>query len=79
MRLLDDPIVAGHIHSFFVLFWLAMVPVAIWRGWIDSVAFVSALSIAALSIGHWSAREAATAQRDIEIKLDRLLNKEDPA
>lgn len=49
-----------------------MVPASVFAGIITSVAFVSALSIAALAIGHWSAREAATAQRDLAIQLDRL-------
>lgn len=49
-----------------------MVPISVFVGIIESVAFVSALSIAALAIGHWSAREAATAQRDLEIRLERM-------
>lgn len=72
MRWYDDPIIATRIHTGGVLAWTALVPIALKLGWLESVTFVSALSIAALAIGHWSAREASTAQRDLETRLDRI-------
>lgn len=72
MKHLDDPVFAGRLHFTGVVFWLVMVPVAIVTGWIEAVAFVSAISITAMAVGHWSAREAATAQRDMTAQLDRI-------
>ena len=41
------------------IFWLAMIPVSIATGWINSVTYVAALSLWALVSGHWSAWQAA--------------------
>lgn len=35
-----------------------MIPVSMWRGWLNSVVYVSALSLWALVSGHWSAWQA---------------------
>lgn len=74
---MDDPVFAGRLHLFGVVFWFVMVPIAIVTGWIEAVAFVSAISITAMAIGHWSAREAATAQRDLAKQLRRIEKKLD--
>jgi hypothetical protein len=36
-----------------------MIPISMWRGWLNSVVYVSALSLWALVSGHWSAWQAA--------------------
>jgi hypothetical protein len=41
------------------IFWIAMIPISMWRGWLNSVVYVSALSLWALVSGHWSAWQAA--------------------
>jgi hypothetical protein len=41
------------------IFWVAMIPVSYELGWLNSVAYVSALSLWALVSGHWSAWQAA--------------------
>lgn len=58
--------------------WLGMVPVAIWLGWLESVAFVSACSIYANAASHlaaWLADVNPELAR-IEEKVDRLLERE---
>ena len=41
------------------MFWVAMIPVSLAMGWLNSVVYVSALSLWALVSGHWSAWQAA--------------------
>ncbi len=36
-----------------------MIPISMWQGWLNSVVYVSALSLWALVSGHWSAWQAA--------------------
>jgi hypothetical protein len=43
-------------------FYICLTVVAVWQGWIYSVAFVSVLSLLALVEGSWSAEEAAKAE-----------------
>lgn len=76
-RWYDDPSIASQIHAGGITFWIAAVPVSVVTGWVEAVPYVSALSIAALALAHWSAREATTAQRDLEIQLDRVEHKID--
>jgi hypothetical protein len=48
------------------VFWLAMVPVSLMLGWLDSVVYVSALSIYALVVSHWAAWQAARVEVRVE-------------
>ena len=45
-----------------------MIPVSFITGWVDSVKFVSALSMLALVSGHWSAWQAAR----VEVRQDEI-------
>lgn len=56
-----DPKRAMRVHFVFLIAWLVCIPVAVIFGWIYSVAFVSACSIYANLVGHWSAYQAAQA------------------
>jgi len=47
------------VNGWFAVFWLAMIPIAYEFGLLNSVTFVSALSLWALVSGHWSAWQAA--------------------
>ncbi len=47
------------INGWLTMFWIAMIPVSIFMGWLSSVQYVSALSLWALVSGHWSAWQAA--------------------
>lgn len=55
------------VHAGFVFFWIAVWITATLTGWINSVAFVSHLSIIALILSSWSAWQAArTEQKEDE-------------
>ena len=46
-------------HGWLTIYWLAMIPISLATGWVNSVVYVSALSLWALVSGHWSAWQAA--------------------
>lgn len=54
-----DPVFMRRVNGWFTIFWLAMIPVSLTMHWLDSVVYVSALSLWALVSGHWSAWQAA--------------------
>lgn len=60
-----------------VAVWAVMVPVAFVTGWLQSVVFVSLLSLWALVESAWAAYRANEAKRlaRIEAKLDELLER----
>jgi hypothetical protein len=47
------------VNGWLTMFWLAMIPISYAMGWLNSVVYVSALSLWALVSGHWSAWQAA--------------------
>jgi hypothetical protein len=50
------------LHALLTILWLVMVPVALATGWIASIVFVSACSIYANAVGHFSAWQASRAE-----------------
>jgi hypothetical protein len=54
-----DPVFMRRVNGWLTVFWVAMIPVSLVTGWVNSVAYVSALSLWALVAGHWSAWQAA--------------------
>lgn len=54
------------VNGWLAVFWVAMIPISYAFGWLDSVTYVSALSLWALVSGHWSAWQAAR----VEVKQD---------
>ena len=54
-----DPAFMRKLNGYLTLFWIAMIPVSIATRWVDSVTYVSALSLWALVTGHWSTWQAA--------------------
>ena len=54
-----DPVFMRRVNGWLTIFWLAMIPLSIATGWINSVTYVAALSLWALVSGHWSAWQAA--------------------
>ncbi len=54
-----DPVFMRRVNGWLTIFWLAMIPVSLITGWVNSVVYVSALSLWALVSGHWSAWQAA--------------------
>lgn len=67
-----DPVFMRRVNGWLTIFWIVMIPVSIVTGWVDSVTYVSALSLWALVSGHWSAWQAARVevQQQKEIKRD---------
>lgn len=54
-----DPVFMRRVNGWLTIFWLAMIPISIATGWINSVTYVAALSLWALVSGHWSGWQAA--------------------
>jgi len=47
------------LNGWLTLFWIAMIPISLAMEWLQSVTYVSALSLWALVSGHWSTWQAA--------------------
>ena len=58
---------AIQLHLVLLLAWGVMIPVSVVTGWIDSIIFVSAVSIYANMATHWSAFQAAHAEREAKV------------
>ena len=54
-----DPVFMRRVNGWLTVFWVAMIPISIVTGWINSVTYVAALSLWALVSGHWAAWQAA--------------------
>jgi hypothetical protein len=52
-----------HAHATLTVAWFLMVPVALATGWITSIIFVSACSIYANAVGHFSAWQATRVEQ----------------
>lgn len=54
-----DPVFMRRVNGWATVFWIVMIPVSYLAGWLNSVVYVSALSLWALVSGHLSAWQAA--------------------
>lgn len=61
-----DPVFMRRLNGWLTIFWVVMIPVSMAMGWLNSVVYVSALSLWALVSGHWSAWQAAR----VEVKQE---------
>ncbi|MEO6532743.1 MAG: hypothetical protein ABIO06_04105 [Pseudolysinimonas sp.] len=61
-----DPVFMRRVNGWLTIFWILMIPLSFAMGWLNSVVFVSALSLWALVSGHWSAWQAAR----VEVKQE---------
>jgi hypothetical protein len=72
-----DPVFMRRVNGWLAIFWVAMIPVSYFSGWLSSVTYVSALSLWALVSGHWSSWQAARVevaqQQDIEEREEHPL------
>ena len=66
-----DPVFMRRLNGWLTLFWVAMIPISYAMGWLDSVVYVSALSLWALVSGHWAAWQAARVEVAQQEQLDR--------
>jgi hypothetical protein len=60
-------------HGYGVVVWIILWIIATIFGWIQSVSFVSHVSMAALVLGSWSSWQAAR----VEVKQDEEINNND--
>lgn len=67
-----DPVFMRRVNGWLTIFWLVMIPVSYTMGWLNSVVYVSALSLWALVSGHWSAWQAAR----VEVAQNRELQRQ---
>jgi hypothetical protein len=67
-----DPRFMRAVNGWFTMFWIAMIPVSLAFGWLNSIVYVSALSLWALVSGHWAAWQAAR----VEVAQERELRRE---
>ena len=61
-----DPVFMRRVNGWLTIFWVTMIPISMAMGWLNSVVYVSALSLWALVSGHWSAWQAAR----VEVKQE---------
>jgi len=54
-----DPVFMRRVNGWLTVFWLVMIPISYSMHWLNSVTYVSALSLWALVAGHWSSWQAA--------------------
>jgi len=54
-----DATLMRRVNGWLTIFWVAMIPISLALGWLNSVAYVSALSLWALVSGHWAGWQAA--------------------
>jgi hypothetical protein len=66
-----DPVFMQRVNGWLTIFWIALVPISFFTGWVDSTRYVSALSLVALILGSWSAWQAAR----VEVKQDKMEKK----
>jgi hypothetical protein len=59
------------VNGWLTMFWLAMIPLSFVMGWLNSVVYVSALSLWALVSGHWSAWQAARVEVEQQREVKR--------
>jgi hypothetical protein len=66
-----DPAFMRRVNGWLTIFWLAMIPISYALGWLNSVVYVSALSLWALVSGHWAAWQAARVEVAQQKELER--------
>lgn len=67
---LDDAVFLRKFHGFCTLFWIPFTILAYAVGWLESVVFVSLVSMLALFLGSFSSWQASRA----EVKIDDQTN-----
>jgi hypothetical protein len=73
-----DPVFMRRVNGWLTLFWVAMIPVSLVTHWVNSVVYVSALSLWALVSGHWSAWQAARVEVKQEEEVTRRAEEDLP-
>jgi hypothetical protein len=66
-----DPVFMRRVNGWLTIVWVAMIPVSYVMGWLNSVVYVSALSLWALVSGHWAAWQAARVEVAQQREMER--------
>lgn len=69
-----NPRVMMKIHGWLTVLWFVMMPIALLTGWLESVIFISVVSIYANFTGHfssWQASRVEVRQEEIEHKRQK--------
>jgi hypothetical protein len=66
-----DPVFMRRVNGWLTIFWIVMIPLSIFTGWISKVTYVAALSLWALVSGHWSAWQAARVEVEQAKEMER--------
>jgi hypothetical protein len=74
-----DPVFMRRVNGWLTVFWLLMIPVSLVTHWVNSVVYVSALSLWALVSGHWSAWQAARVEVQQQADAKKLEDEDVPA
>ena len=61
------------LNGWLTVFWVTMIPISIVTHWVNSVTYVSALSLWALVTGHWSTWQAAR----VEVAQSEVMAREE--
>lgn len=73
-----DPKFMRKVNGWLTIFWIGMIPVSFVMHWLNSVTYVSALSLWALVSGHWSAWQAARVEVNQEIEYKKKAEEDIP-
>jgi hypothetical protein len=65
-----DPIFMRRVNGWLTILWIVMIPVSFAAGWLNSIVYVSALSLWALVSGHWAAWQAARVEVAQQREID---------
>ena len=66
-----SPVFMRRVNGWLTIFWVVMIPVSYSLGWLNSVVYVSALSLWALVSGHWAAWQAARVEVKQELEAEK--------
>lgn len=54
-----DPVFMRRVNGWLTIFWVALIPIAEFTGWVNANGYISRLSEIALVLGSWSAWQAS--------------------
>lgn len=74
-----DPVFMRRLNGWLTVFWVGMIPISLATGWVNSVTYVSALSLWALVSGHWSTWQAARVEVNQEAEIKHRAEQDIPA
>ena len=71
----SDPVFMRRINGWMTIFWIVMIVPSFLFGWVNSVLYVSFLSLWALVSGHWATWQAAR----VEVRQETAMREASPA